>query len=96
MVTQLHQQSDSLDDRDARLAALEHRDRVLSDRLERLEHIHGIGVDDVGAGWLKVKQAAPASGYSESAIYKMIRQSRVAQQWRGGNVYVTEVPTRRR
>jgi hypothetical protein len=95
MIAMPLQQSDSLDPRDARIAALErlvaYQNLVLSDRLEKLEHIHGISTDD-GVRWLTVKAAAAESGFSESGIRKLIRESRVTYEWRGGKVYVSDVP----
>jgi hypothetical protein len=92
VATQLHE-CDSLD-LHARIAALEERDRLMSDRIEKLEHLHGISVDK-NIRWLTVKAAHYESGYSESGIRKLIRESRVTHEWRGGKVYVSDVPTRR-
>jgi|SRR5580698_8471750 hypothetical protein len=86
--------NDALDDpRDAQMALVLALLREVSDRLTVLEHRD---VEDVDrSGWMTVKVAAHASGYSESAVRKLIRQNRVAHEWIGGRVFVTELPTRK-
>lgn len=50
----------------------------------------------IGPEYMMVKQAAPIKGYSESAIWGMIKFNKVIHVWRGGHrlVKLSSIPER--
>src|ERR1700722_16212222 len=97
------QQHDELDDGDARIARLEEIVAFQGALLERsnfridtVENILGIPVPpdvDRSGLMLKAKEAACKSGYSESAIRKMVKQDRIGYVRCGRKLFITSLPS---